>query len=101
MLGDSRRSNSRNCAATVPAVGIAVRMNGAIFLPQDHQGDARPLQLPRDRCPVRFDVAAGSSPHTAVDEQPTLQLLVGDFGRQWPRDPRRCDARQIFAHRAV
>ena len=86
---------------TVAAIRVAVRVDGAIFLPQDHQVDARTLQLPRDNRPVRLHVVPCSGTHAAIGEQLLLQLLVGDRDRQWPRDPHRSDPGEILAHRAV
>ena len=44
---------------------------------------------------------ACSGTHATIDEQSPFQLLVGDFGRQRPGDPRCSDPSQILAHRAV
>ena len=85
----------------VAAICVAVSVGGAIFLPQDHQVDARTLQLTRDNRPVRLRVMPCSGTHATVGEQLPLQRLVGDRDRQWPRDPCRGDPREILAHRAV
>ena len=75
-------------------------MDRPVFLPQHHQVDAGPLQLPHQRSPVRLGVEARPGAHAGIDEQPRHQALVGDVRGQRPTDPRRCCSGQVLPHRA-
>jgi hypothetical protein len=82
-------------------VAVAVRMSFAVLLPQHHQVDARPLELARQRRPVRFAVPAPARPDATAGEQPLLENLVAPLGRQRPIDPGRPRSLEIVLDRAA
>ena len=90
-----------NPGRNITAVAITFRMGRAIFLPQHHQVDARPLQLAGQRRPIRLRTATQAALHAGAGEQPVFEHIVGQFGRQWPSKPRRFGPLQIVLDRAA
>ena len=97
VLAHHRRQPSLEPAQEVaePAVAVAVGMGLSIFLPQDRHRHARPLQLARQRHPVRLDASPLAGLGSRAPEQSQLQRLVGDVVRQRPRQAGRRRTFQI------
>ena len=84
-----------------PRVAVAIRMPVPVFLPQHHQIDAGPLQFARQGRPIRLRPPAESRPHPGAGEQPLLQHVVRQLGRQRPRQPGRRRPLEIVLNRAA
>ena len=82
------------------AVAIAVRMNGAVFLPQQGQRYARALELPVDRRPIRLRL---DKPVGATDrmKQQRFQCGVRHLRSKRPSERGPFNPLQIFAGRAL
>jgi len=55
-----------------------------VLFPQHHQIDAGPLQLARERRPIRLAPPAQSLPHAGSRKQALLENGISDLGRQGP-----------------
>ena len=88
MVGVRRRSNDAEQVAE-PRVAVAVRMSREIFLVQDGDADARPLELLDQVGPIRLRPAARADPGARPGEQLLLQGRVGQILRQRPGQPGR------------
>ena len=82
------------------AVAVALWMNGAIFLPQQRQRHARPLELTVDRRPVRLclDKTAGAADRV---EQQCFQLSVRHLRSKGPGKRGPFNPLQILVGRAL
>jgi hypothetical protein len=78
-----------------PRITVPAGLGLPIFLPQDHHRHARPLQLARQRRPVRLDAPPLARWRPRVAKQLLFQRVVGDVVRQRPRQPGRCRPFQI------
>ena len=74
-------------------------MRGPVFLPQDHQIDAGPLQLARQFRPVRLGMSPRPCLHAGMREQATLQFGLRHLRRQRPRQAHRRSPLQIVPDR--
>ena len=80
-----------------PAVAIAVGINGAVFLPQDLEGDARLLHLNDEIGPARFRTPAHALFYAGAVEELALDRIVGHLARQRPAQPcRRCSPQIVL-----
>ena len=86
---------------TKAAVPVAMGMNGAIFLPQNQQRDARPLHLAHQRRPVGFGIPAPARLAARRGKQQLFERLVGQIRRQRPAKPGRGCSGQVILHGAA
>ena len=84
---------------TEPAVSVGILVDLSIFLPKDHHRDPRPLQLARQRRPIRLDPTTLAGGHPGAPEQPLFQNIVGHIVRQRPCQSRSCRPFQIVLDR--
>ncbi len=91
----------RDVEVAEPAVAVAVRMLGAVFLPEQQQRHAAATQLGMNVVPVRHRPRRRRHVEAGRREQPPLQLGVVDLGRHRPGDPDHRRPPQILADRRV
>ena len=98
VLAHHRRQSPLEPAQQIaePAVAVAVRLDLAVFLPEDHHRHARPLQLARQSRPVRFHPPTLARRDAGPPKEPLFQDFVGDVLRQRPSQSRRQRPFQIF-----
>src|SRR5215470_10850474 len=84
-----------------PRIAVAVRMKEAVLLPQHHQIDARPLELARQRRPVRLAATPLAGLDAAASKQPLFENNVAPLGRQRPADPSLACSYEIVLDRAA
>jgi integrase/recombinase XerD len=89
-----------NPGRNITAIGVTVRMDRPILVPQHQQVDGGTLELQHQRRPVGLGVEPRPAAHPGIDEQSRHQALVGDVRGQRPTDPRRRRSSQVFPHRA-
>src|SRR4051794_30373802 len=84
-----------------PGVAEAVRMLGAVLLPEQRPRHAAAPQLPLHLGPVRHRSAGGRLGRRRPRKQPPLQLDVGQLLRQRPGQPRRPSPAQVGPDRPL
>ena len=101
-LAHDRREPPRPVAIVLAKgrIAVAVRVPAAILVPEQREGDPRPLQLAVDRRPVRLGEPAPLRRRRRREEQPLQRRLVQTF-RQRPGQTRHFRTAQILRDRAA
>ena len=101
-LAHDRREPPRPAAVVLAEGGIAVavRVLAAILVPEQREGDPRPLQFAVDRRPVRLGELAPLRRRRRREEQPLQRRLVQPLGQR-PGQARHFGTTQIFRHGAA